>query len=253
MKNSLRSIFVLFTIALFCGFVSPKANKSLNESKKERIDMSRGFENHIGDIYNSAGLEKAGLSREVFEKAVTGYYNIKSVKVPVLSVIDFTKKSTDKRLWVINMVNGKLLFNTLVAHGKNTGEQYAEHFSNMPSSNMSSLGFYLTGETYIGKHGKSLALDGLEQGFNDRARERAVVMHSADYVSQDYIDKTGRLGRSWGCPALPPQYAEKIINTTANGSCLFIYYPDKKYEQAAKFLDYKAAEVAFEMNGSASN
>ena len=246
MKNSLRFFVVLFTVVLFCGFISTRAGKSLTVNKMVIGSGNKNFENYIGNVYKSAGLEKAGLNFEVFQKAVTGYYNIKSVKVPVLSVIDFTKNSISKRLWVIDMAHARLLFNTLVAHGKNTGEQFAEHFSNTPASDMSSLGFYLTGETYIGKHGESLALDGLEKGYNDLARERAVVMHAADYVSQEFINKTGRLGRSWGCPALPPQFAQQIINQTANGSCIFIYYPDKNYENASHYLDLKTAEAAFE-------
>src|SRR6185437_8320950 len=153
MKNSLRLFVVLFTVVLFFGFASTSAGKSLSANKIEATNVNKNFESYIAGIYKSAGLEKAGLSFGVFQKAVTGYYNIKSVKVPVLSVIDFTKNSISKRLWVIDMAHARLLFNTLVAHGKNTGEQYAERFSNTPSSDMSSLGFYLTGETYIGKHG----------------------------------------------------------------------------------------------------
>ena len=129
-----------------------------------------------------------------------------------------------------------MLFNTLVAHGKNTGEEYAHYFSNNPSSLQSSLGFYLTKEAYTGSHGLGLKLIGLEAGFNDRAAERAIVMHGASYVCNEFIDQYGRLGKSWGCPAVPFELHEQIINTIKDGTCLFIYYPDKAYLAASKLI-----------------
>ena len=246
-------------VALFSGFgIIKDDNKENNAPKVVTINSKtsacladRDFENHVHSLYYSAGLDKMGLSMEAFEKGITGYYNIKakdnnSIKIPILTIIDFTQKSTEKRLWVIDMVHSKLLYHTLVAHGKNSGEQYAEHFSDDNASNMSSLGFYLTGDTYFGKHGKSLILDGLEKGFNEHAKERSLVIHAADYVSEDFIQKIGRLGRSQGCPALPPDVAPEIINTIADGSCLFIYYPDKQYEESSSLLDTKTAIASFQ-------
>jgi len=246
-------------VALFSGFVIIKDDNKVNNAPKEisvksstlASGTNMDFESHIHSFYYAAGLDKSGLSIQAFERGMTGYYNIKakenhSIHVPILTIIDFTQKSTAKRLWVIDMVHSKLLYHTLVAHGKNSGEQYAEHFSDDDASNMSSLGFYLTGDTYFGKHGKSLVLDGLENGFNAHAKERSVVMHAADYVSEDFINKVGRLGRSQGCPALPPDVAPEIINTIADGSCLFIYYPDKQYEESSSLLDTKTAIATFQ-------
>ena len=209
------------------------------------------FDKYADSIYTAAGLKDSGLDIIPFKEALTGYFNIKvldsdQLKLPILSIIDFTKKSIDKRLWIIDLANARLLFNTLVAHGKNTGEQYVARFSNEARSNMSSLGFYLTAEIYNGKHGMSLALDGLDEGFNSNARKRSVVVHAAEYVSEDFINKTGRIGRSLGCPALPVALAPKIISTIANGSCLYIYYPDAEYEQATTLLNKKNASAIFE-------
>jgi hypothetical protein len=238
----------IFLAGLFFTNFTP--DKENNTTTAAGIMHSR-FEKYVDSLYKAADLKNQGLSRLVFERALTGYYDIKSgdsmlIRKDVISVIDFTKKSTEKRLWVIDLKNAKVLFNTLVAHGKNTGDQYATEFSNQNSSNMSSLGFYVTGETYIGKHGRSLALDGLEEGFNDHARQRAVVMHAADYVSENYINSVGRLGRSWGCPAVPTDLAPEIIDAVANGSCLFIYYPDKTYEKESTFNDKNLAMTTFE-------
>jgi len=147
----------------------------------------------------------------------------------VITIIDFSLPSDTERLWVVDLLNKKVLYRCLVSHGKNTGELLAENFSNIPGSNASSPGFYATGETYIGKHGLSLRLDGLEEGINDKARERAIVMHGADYVSTDYINKHGRLGRSFGCPAVPQALSRDIVETIKGGSCLFIYAPKASY------------------------
>ena len=121
------------------------------------------------------------------------------------------------------------MYSSVVAHGRNTGAEYARSFSNQPRSNKSSLGFYITQETYFGAHGLSLKLDGFEKGINDMARERAIVMHGADYAHEKVISRKGYLGRSFGCPAVPPHLTKKIIEKIKNGNCLFVYYPDKKY------------------------
>ena len=143
----------------------------------------------------------------------------------ILTVVDFSKPSTEERFFVIDIKNGNLLIKTLVAHGRNSGDLYAERFSNTVSSLQSSLGLFRTGTTYVGKHGNSLLLDGLQKGLNDKARERAVVIHSADYVSPVYAKNNGRLGRSFGCPALSNDMNDKVISIIKNGSCLFLYHP----------------------------
>jgi len=147
----------------------------------------------------------------------------------VITIIDFSLPSDQKRLWVLDLIQAKVLFHCLVSHGRKSGELMAEYFSNAPESNASSLGFYITGETYIGKHGLSLALDGIEKGINDNARKRAIVIHGADYVSTDFIRKYGRLGRSLGCPAIPEEMNKEIIESIQDGTCLFIYWPSENY------------------------
>lgn len=147
----------------------------------------------------------------------------------VITIIDFSLPSSKERLWVLDIIHGKVLFHCLVSHGLNSGDLMAEKFSNIPGSNASSPGFYSTGETYIGKHGYSLKLDGLEMGINDKVRTRAIVMHGADYVSDEFIMRHGRLGRSFGCPAVPQELSKEIIQTIRGGSCLFIYVSKTSY------------------------
>jgi hypothetical protein len=148
-----------------------------------------------------------------------------SVREDRLIIIDFSLPSTQERFFLINPQTGELLYKKLVAHGQGTGELYAEHFSNKSNSHQSSLGYFKTAETYHGKHGLSVRLDGLQKGLNDAARERAVVIHAADYVSHAFIESQGRLGRSWGCPALPADDYTSIVNEVANGTLMFIYHP----------------------------
>jgi len=147
----------------------------------------------------------------------------------VITIIDFSLPSSKERLWVLDIIHGKVLFHCLVSHGLNSGDLMAEKFSNIPGSNASSPGFYSTGETYVGKHGYSLKLDGLEKGINDKVRTRAIVMHGADYVSAEFVMRHGRLGRSFGCPAVPQELSKEIIRTIKGGSCLFIYVPKTSY------------------------
>jgi len=155
----------------------------------------------------------------------------------VITIIDFTKPSDLERLFVIDLVNGKVLYKSLVAHGENSGENYATRFSNNPNSHQSSLGYYLTGKSYVGRHGYSLLLDGLEKGINDNARNRAVVIHGAAYVSQRFIESNGRLGRSFGCPALPEEIVSEIIDTIQEKSLLFIYSSDRNYSKNSSFFN----------------
>lgn len=172
---------------------------------------------------NSNGYELPNY--DSFVKAFDGFTALRDkgiIKNNILTIVDFDLPSTQKRLWVIDMNENKILFHSLVAHGKNSGELNAESFSNQNESNKSSLGFYMTNETYVGGHGLSLKLDGLEKGKNDNARHRAVVIHGADYVSQGFINVHHRLGRSFGCPALPLELTKSIISTIKNKSCLYI-------------------------------
>lgn len=191
-------------------------------------------------LYNELSATGEMPSPEVFGLALKGYTNLKKSNAfskNILTIADFSRPSSEKRLWVIDMESKKVLFHELVAHGRNSGENYAGKFSNTPSSNMSSLGFYVTGETYTGKHGLSLYLDGMDQQFNNNARNRAIVIHGADYVSPDFIKVYGRLGRSFGCPALSLDCYQTVIESISEGSCLFIYYPDEQYLNNSSVLN----------------
>ena len=155
----------------------------------------------------------------------------------LLTVIDYSKASTEPRLWVLDLEQERVLFEELVAHGRGSGENFATAFSNREGSHQTSLGLFRTADTYVGTNGYSLRLDGLEAGVNDRARERAIVMHGAPYVSEANLRTVGRLGRSHGCPALRPAIARTVIDTIKQGSLVFAYYPDKQWLQGSRFLN----------------
>ncbi|QBQ43018.1 murein L,D-transpeptidase catalytic domain family protein [Sphingobacterium psychroaquaticum] len=174
---------------------------------------------------------------EAFEQALQGYNTLHPRNRDILSIIDFTLPSTKKRMVVLDMNQHKVLYHTVVAHGRNSGENYAVSFSNKHGSYQSSLGFYTTDNTYQGGNGYSLVLNGLEKGINDQAKARAVVIHGADYVSQSMIKNTGRLGRSYGCPALPRELNKPIINTIKNGTLLYIYAKNDAYLAQTKIVN----------------
>src|SRR5688572_11279238 len=185
-------------------------------------------------VYDSLQLQLTGLSKEAYDYAKKGFEKLvtqgKVVNNSIISIVDFSQPSSKKRLWVIDLKNYKVLFNTWVAHGRNSGRDMATSFSNQESSYKSSPGFYVTRETYRGSHGYSLKLDGVEKGINDNAYNRAIVIHGAAYVNPALIASQGYIGRSLGCPAVPEKLATPIINTIKNGSCLFIYHPTTAYE-----------------------
>ena len=200
-------------------------------------------ETEVSQLYESIAYDlQERPAYEIFRRALLGYHELEHTQrllsgKGIITIIDFRKSANLKRLWVIDLNKRKLLFHTYTAHGRNSGDLFAERFSNTANSNQSSLGFYVTGKTYIGKHGTSLKLHGVEKGINDKAEERAIVMHGADYVSESFIKKVGRLGRSFGCPAIPMELHKEIISTVADGTCLFIYYPDAVYIATTKFKD----------------
>lgn len=260
-KISILAITIILFIVFFSSFSwlskekagSREPNKINNSSNLEPEIAKKAelFEQHSLSIYNQAKLASSGLDQNLFKKALIGYYNLRktqvlSAKKALLSIIDFSKKSTEKRLWIIDLNQGKLLYNTLVAHGQGSGIDLATNFSDRPNSHQSSLGFYITSETYVGKHGLSMRLEGLDKGFNSNARARAVVIHGASYVSQDFINRTGRLGRSHGCPALPVELTKNIINTIKDKTCLFISGPLDKY--SSKYLNSELAIANFTEN-----
>jgi hypothetical protein len=153
-----------------------------------------------------------------------------------LTVIDYSRPSTEKRLWVFDLKARDLLYEELVAHGQGSGANVATAFSNLPDTHQTSLGLFVTGATYVGKNGYSLRLDGLDEGVNDRARERAIVMHGAPYVSPEFAKANGRLGRSWGCPALRAGIAREVIDTVKGNGLVFAYYPDPRWLESSKYL-----------------
>ncbi len=190
-------------------------------------------------LYDVLNLQSIKLNKEAFEFAVKGYNKLKAsgkVHSNLLTIVDFSQPSTNKRMYILDMSQGKLVRQSHVAHGRNTGALMANNFSNIPESNQSSLGFYVASETYQGKHGLSLRLDGLEQNINCKARERAIVIHGADYANESFYKSAGYLGRSFGCPAVPTKDANVIISTLRNGSCLFLYSHDKSYIKASKLI-----------------
>jgi hypothetical protein len=184
-------------------------------------------------LYDNLRLDTLSLSRQAFEYALEGYKSLKTAgELPndrILSIVDFSLPSSGKRLFIIDIISGKLLFNTFVSHGRNSGAAMATRFSNKPESNQSSLGFYVTGDTYRGEHGYSLKLEGKEKGINDNAYMRKIVVHGANYVNEKFISQKGYIGRSLGCPAIPDRLKTAIINVIRDGSCMFLYSPDRHY------------------------
>ncbi|HUB61456.1 MAG TPA: murein L,D-transpeptidase catalytic domain family protein [Puia sp.] len=184
-------------------------------------------------IYEEMSLEDSGLSRTAFDYAWTGYYKLKKKgllrRTNILSIADFSQSSSNQRLYVIDVRNRRLLYRTYVAHGINSGQEYANAFSNKMESCKSSLGFYITSGTYYGFNGLSLRIHGMDKGFNDNAARRAIVIHGATYVSERILHKYGVMGTTFGCPAIPDEMSTQIIPVVKGGTCFFIYYPSKKY------------------------
>jgi hypothetical protein len=199
------------------------------------------FSDAAASLYTTIQLEQSGLSKEAFNYAWKGYQRLLAKKqisrCDYLTICDFSQSSGKKRLYVIDIINNKLAANTYVAHGRNSGAEYATKFSNKPESLQSSLGFYSTANTYTGEHGLSLRVTGLEPGFNDKAFQRAIVIHGASYIGGERLNNSSFMGRSYGCPALPQKESTDIINTIKNGTCLFIYHPSRNYLIASKILN----------------
>ena len=188
-------------------------------------------------LYQKLDLEQRGLSKKAFDLAVRGFEKLlaqgKLMNSAVLSIVDFSLPSSHKRLFVINVKSQELIFYDYVAHGKNSGAAIAKNFSNKINSLKSSLGFFVTKNTYNGKNGFSLVLDGKEKGINDHALARSVVIHGAPYVNENFATQKNGIGRSWGCPAVPENINKSLIETIKDGSCFFIYAPIYKKESAS--------------------
>ena len=228
-----RSMRIIITCLLF--LLIPLANNAV----VGEFDAGKAIYN---DVYTAVKLADTGLGRNIFDLAIKGLKKLdlkgKLNNPTIVTIADYSQSSSKKRLYVIDLKNRKLLFNTYVAHGRNTGEEFAKSFSNKEGSLKSSLGFYITEHPIIGAHtGFALLINGVEKGFNDNALRRAIIIHGADYASENYLKKNGKLGRSWGCPALPTVLNKRIIESIKGGTCLFVYNPDKKYICSSSLLN----------------
>ncbi len=244
MKKSFGWLICFLLILAVSAISWKRAEITKHNDFKKNFSARELLEKYISNIYESAHLQESGLDLDVFKKAVTGFMDLKvSNKLPqtcsVLTVVDLTKSSHEKRMWIIDVINKELLFNTWVAHGQGSGDDMATRFSDKIDSHQSSLGFYVTDDVYYGKNGRSLRLDGMDAGFNTNARERAIIVHGADYVGEGTIAQLGRLGRSYGCPAVPTQVADKVINTIKDKTVLFINGNSSHYN--SKFLNEEQA------------
>ncbi len=250
MKKSLKkfSVFIssFFIFLIHLPFVFAKTIPHTQPSCDSSVNI---LGNNIPDewpnsnkisIYDSLQLNMLDLSKQAYDYAIRGFITLRSLgklnNDSIISIVDFSLSSAKKRLFVLDLKNYKILYNTYVAHGRNSGAEYAEHFSNNPRSNKSSLGFYVTGNTYNGEHGYSLHLEGEEKGINDNAFKRAIVMHCANYVNENFIKSKGYIGRSFGCPAIPEKIYKPLIDEIKNGSCLFLYSPNNYYLSHSVFL-----------------
>lgn len=237
---------IAFTLLIVCPVFSFEDSQLHGLVKKiEPNSVSNKVVSSVEDIWDSIRSDQKSLKKEVLLMAYDGYQKMVEDGLleegKPLTIIDFDLPSSEERLWIINIQNQGLEYVSLVAHGRNSGGLHAENFSNVPESYMSSLGFYLTGETYTGKHGQSLRLDGMEKGINDNARIRAIVMHAAKYAENSFVKLHGRLGRSLGCPALPDDNFEEIIDLIKNKSCLFIHASENTYKNQSTYVGHLLA------------
>ena len=239
MKITAAGLTLFASLTMLVSFTSNKpvpADKTIAEKKGSASNTL-----FIHSIYTEIHQAGANLSEEIFSLAFSGFEKLNAQgrlsTDSILTIIDFSKSSRENRLFVVDLKTKELLFKSIVAHGRNTGEEFARSFSNAMNSHKSSLGFFVTGGTYMGSNGFSMLLNGVEKGYNDKAKDRAIVMHGADYASEQMIRYKGYLGRSYGCPALPRPINKKVIETIKEGNCLFMYYPDHTYLSNSRILN----------------
>ena len=245
MKKNLKgfsSFIIVGFLALLClsfGFIGDKSSTPAGTVTTDSTITGKPA-TAFRSVYDSLQLGTSGLSREAYEYMVQGVAELRArgelVNDSIVTICDFSRPSSEKRMYVIDLNNYRVLFNTWVAHGRNSGKEIAQSFSNTLSSYKSSLGFYRTGDTYMGGNGLSLRLHGLERGINDKALARAIVLHGADYVSPSFLQANGFMGRSYGCPAVSNREVRPIIDAIKGGSCLFIYSPDRNYLSHSSLL-----------------
>lgn len=244
MLNISIKLITLFLFSFFpLGHTNPDNTVA---SQKEALvtETIQTTDDYYSWFYNQIKTEGVLPGYEAFENALSGFFNLKntgSVSSNFLTIIDFSVSSNQERMWIVDMNRMEVVHNSLVAHGRNSGQEFASSFSNISGSYKSSLGIYLTESIYQGKHGTSLYLDGLEPEINDNARKRTIVMHSAGYVSTDFIKKNGRLGRSYGCPAIPADNHEEILTMISGGSVVYVHYPDHTYMAGSSLISRETA------------
>ena len=216
------------------------SNAQTGLSKERQLALKKA-ELNIKELYNELNAAQYDLSFTAFRYAYIGYQTMKKQhrlnNKELFSIIDFTKDCNSKRFYTIDLEKMKIVYYTYVAHGKKSGERMATSFSDAVESNKSSIGFYITGNTYNGGNGYSLILHGDEKGYNSNLAKRSVVVHSADYANEDYIARNGRMGRSLGCPALPENIYKQVIETIKEKTMIFAYYNDAKYLKTSKYLN----------------
>ena len=226
-------IFILSTFLYF-------SNAQTGLSKERQLALKKA-ELNIKELYNELNAAQYDLSFTAFRYAYIGYQTMKKQhrlnNKELFSIIDFTKDCNSKRFYTIDLEKMKIVYYTYVAHGKKSGERMATSFSDAVESNKSSIGFYITGNTYNGGNGYSLILNGDEKGYNSNLAKRSVVVHAADYANEDYIARNGRMGRSLGCPALPENIYKQVIETIKEKTMIFAYYNDAKYLKTYKYLN----------------
>ena len=226
-KTWIKNIGIVLTIVCFFSLQSFNTSKPVPKNEPA--------------ISNIHLAEKLHINTNAFALALKGYQKLKQLgKISnqrYLTIADMSMASSHPRLYIIDMEKQELLLQTFVAHGKNSGLLFAEQFSNLVGSFKSSLGFYITGKPYQGKHGQSLVLKGVESGINDKAEERAIVLHGAEYANQGFVNQQGYLGRSLGCPAVPSSQVKEIIQAIQGASCLFVYAPNKQYLQKSDLIN----------------
>jgi hypothetical protein len=249
LNNILLSILMMFSGSN--ADANAKAEAELNLSNQAHYQKAEVmYDNHVQELYNEIGLQNYDLDFSIFEKAVTGYFNLKEdgkldETKNLISIIDYTKPSSEKRFYTIDLEKKEVLYHTHVAHGMQSGTVNSTDFSNEVNSNKSSIGFLITGETYYGIRGYSLRLDGQDPEYNTNVRERAVVIHKSDKVNETWATQNGMVGRSLGCPAVPTELHEEIINTIKGKTMLFNYYDDSDYLASTEFLNEFDAVAEF--------
>ena len=237
-------LVVLLGISINAIASNPKKGKAENKNSVSEFSYSSTSPNikRLADsLYSLINLEENGLNREVFFNAYKGYRYLQNKgslkKKDLLTICDYSQSINNKRLYVIDLQNLKVLFNTYVAHGIKSGDECASSFSNLENSNKSCLGFLITADTYTGDAGYSMRFNGVERGINDRARSRAIVLHGALVVSRAKVTSNETIIKSLGCPAVPYGIHSKIIDAIKGGSCFFINHPDKKYANTSAIVN----------------